>query len=590
VPTPGIDRLRAPANFQLYELKKPLSKTAVEQAFKLAMQTATGRAIGRTVRTKRSSAGQTYSASFIALRLKQETPFLPGSGLIETTFGFILLVELEHQGKRFLGVFTHEAPSLADWVRPRTRPVSRVKFAHAFTGASRVKRLSVRRMTASSHELHAASYEAPDLHSSLPMIAASRSVVRSIRFDEQALGSIAVTIGTSRVQQHAGRQEIDDLARLVRRVVEQVEANKTDDFLANFAQAITVSDLPAGTVPTSVLFHVSDLLEDASLTLYRRPAPGDAPTKLLRKEKLIRRVLDGTLPVTADADGQFAIGPDAAKPRGKLRETASGYTMSTILRNRVVVRDAQSRLQPLAAWVRENDAYSITFSQPEYFYTGGGLYRRASFASEVAVVTRCLRPEEALSLATSEKGTPSPTNTQFPGDSVFGIVEQMYAPFEWLYCGDLGDEWADFVCVKNGTLMFLHCKHGTTTTGGADFQDVVGQGLKNLGRVQSTPSAFRAKLQQVSSTAASRRWGNTQIERLRGGADWQGFRAAVDQVLANPDARREVHLVVTMMSNGAFEAAAGAPMPYFIQQVWLLSSFINSCREMGARPVIVCKP
>jgi hypothetical protein len=373
-------------------------------------------------------------------------------------------------------------------------------------------------------------------------------------------------------------------------VVEQVEANKTDDFLANFAQAITVSDLPAGTVPTSVLFHVSDLLEDTSLSLFRRSAPGDAPTNVLRKEKLIRRVLDGTLPVTVDAKGEFAIGPDAAQPRGKLRETTSGYTISTILRNRVVVRDAQSRLQPLTAWIRENDAYSITFSQPEYFYTGGGLYRRASFASEVAVVTRCLRPEEALSLASSEKGTTLPTSTQFPGDSVFGIVEQLYAPFEWLYCGDLGDEWADFVCVKNATLIFLHCKHGATTTGGADFQDVVAQGLKNLGRVQSTPSVFKAKLQQASSTAASRRWGNTQIERLRANANWQEFREAVDQLLANPDARREVHLVATMMSKGAFVAAAGGPMPYFIQQVWLLSSFINSCREMGARPVIVCKP
>lgn len=155
-----VDRLRAPANFQLYELKKALSRAAIDDAFKLAMRAARGRGIGRAARLRRSLSGETYWASFIAFRVEQETPFLPGSGLIENTFGFVLLIELEHLGRRFLGVFTHETPSLADWLRPRVSAVSRVKFANALTGASTVRRLSVQRMTASSYELQAASYEA----------------------------------------------------------------------------------------------------------------------------------------------------------------------------------------------------------------------------------------------------------------------------------------------------------------------------------------------------------------------------------------------------------------------------------------------
>lgn len=391
------------------------------------------------------------------------------------------------------------------------------------------------------------------------------------------------------MQQHGGRQQLDDLARLVRRVVEQVEANKNDPFLANFAQAISVSDLPQGAVPTSVLLHVSDLLEDTSLALYRKPVSRQPLSRELRKDKLIRRVLDGTLPVRLSRSGDLEFGPDPTQPRGKLRPTTTGYSISTLLHNRVVVRDSRGRVQPLNAWIRENDAYSITFTQPEYFYTGGALYRRASFAGEVDMVGRCLRPEQSLAVATSEKGVALVTSTEFAADSIFGKVEQLYAPFDWLYCDDLGDEWADFVCVRNQRLIFVHCKHGMTTTGGTDFQDVVGQGLKNLGRLQSTPALFNAKLQQVAGSQHSRRWGNTAIERLRAGGDWQNFRSAIGQLLANPDTAREVHLVVTMMSKAAFTAAASAPMPYFIQQVWLLSSFINSCREMGARPVIVCK-
>jgi hypothetical protein len=43
-----------------------------------------------------------------------------------------------------------------------------------------------------------------------------------------------------------------------------------------------------------------------------------------------------------------------------------------------------------------------------------------------------------------------------------------------------------------------------------------------------------------------------------------------------------------MLSKADFEGAAATPTPHFIQLIWLLASFINLCREMAAKPVIVC--
>jgi hypothetical protein len=138
-------------------------------------------------------------------------------------------------------------------------------------------------------------------------------------------------------------------------------------------------------------------------------------------------------------------------------------------------------------------------------------------------------------------------------------------------------------------IVFAHCKHGDVTLGATDYQEVVGQALKNLGRLQAMPDAFVAKVKAAASTNT---WGSTGIVRLRDGEPWVAFEAAIDQRLRNPDVAREVHLVISMLSAAQYDAAAAAQRKRanFIQLVWLLASFMNSTREFGGKPVIVCAP
>ena len=270
--------------------------------------------------------------------------------------------------------------------------------------------------------------------------------------------------------------------------------------------------------------------------------------------------------------------------------TSTKYSVRIILGNQVVLHDVNTKeTVSLAKWARDNDAYRITFTHPEYCFTDGAFYRRASLVQEVDIVRRCLQVEPSLTAAVSEKGKPTGTDVRFPPDSIFGICEdRIYANRDFLCCTDLGDEWADFLCIRGSTLFFLHCKAGNQTTGASAYQEVVGQGLKNLGRIHTTPLEFKAKLE---ATRTKRYWGATRIERLRdAGRTWPECKAAVSALLSDPNALREVHLVVSMLSKTDFDAGAAAatPAPHFIQLIWLLAGFINSCREMGARPVIVC--
>jgi hypothetical protein len=163
------------------------------------------------------------------------------------------------------------------------------------------------------------------------------------------------------------------------------------------------------------------------------------------------------------------------------------------------------------------------------------------------------------------------------------------APSEFLWCSDLGDEWADYIALNEGSIVFAHCKHGKQTLGATSYQEVVGQALKNLGRVQGTPEVFEGK---IKDAAATNTWKHTGIIRLRGGKLWDEFEVAAIKRLRDPNVLREVHLVVSMLSLTAYDAAAAAvkKKPHFIQLVWLLASFMNSTREHGGTPIIVCAP
>jgi hypothetical protein len=585
---PSLDALRTPANGQIFALKKALSKAAVRSAFESASANASGRTLGKTIREKRTVNATEFWASFVCSPSSRRPPFLPETDLAEHTYGFLLLLELQVKGEWFVGIFKHGTASLADWLDARAKPLPRVKFTNAFSGESSVRKMSLQRMAASKHELRAATYEAPDLQSSLPMIAASRCVIRAIRFQGTDFGSIALTVSTSRIQRSGGRCPVGDLASLVSLVAVQTQADKPNAFLATFAQAVAISDLPPGTEPTSILFDWNEIIENDPLELYRKPAPGEGLKKPVPK-KLLQRLLGDTLQIVADGE-EWEFIKNVHRPLGRLSVTSTKYSLKSILGNQLVVYNANGgETVSLARWTRENDAYSITFTRSEFFFGGGALYQRAHLEHEVDVIRRCLQVEGALAGATSEKGDPKKGALRFPANSIFGVAEDsIYARNDWLCCLDLGDEWADYLCIKNNTLLLIHCKSGKRTSGATSFQEVVGQGLKNLGRIQSTPQVFQKKL---AATENLKVWSKTRIKRLRNpGGKWRDFQAAVSDVLANPNAAREVHLVLTMLSKADFEISAAALEPHFIQLIWLLASFANTCREMGARPVIVCTP
>lgn len=588
MPSLSLDDLKTPANGQIFGLDKPLTEAEIRAAFAKATTTAHDENVMEIVREKRANANSDYWASFVCFPVRKAPAFLPETELREETFGFLLILQMEVRGKLYLGIFKHGGSSIGPWLEAVAKALPRNQLTSAFSGSSAVPRLSVKRITTSKFELHGASYEGSDLQVTAPMLAASRSVIRNVHFrDPLAHTTHGVTLSTSRVQRSGGRCSVSELAALVSEVGRKIRANKKNAFLSSFAQAVDISDLPARCQPTSILFDWNDLFDDGNLELYRKPGRGQPLSKSVRKE-LLSRVLGEPALVNSDGTG-WTFGP-TSQPRGEIAKTKTRFSVSAILGERLMIHDATtSDTMPLGRWVRENEHYKITFSDPHFAFVNGILCRKADFQQEVDLVCSALREEPSLVAATSEKGDPPRTARAFPPDSIFYAVEtSIYPNHRWLCCLDLGDEWADYLGIDNNNVVFVHCKHGKSTTSASALQEVIGQALKNLSRAQGNGDEFSRKF---AATSRTRYWSGRKIRRLRRpGARWPQFERDVISLVAAPWSGREVHIVQTMLSKSAFEHATRSPRAHVIQLVWLLAAFINSCREMGAKPVIICRP
>src|SRR5439155_7630268 len=108
--------------------------------------------------------------------------FLPSSDLEEQSYGFLLLIELRVDADWFLGVFKHRAGNLSDWLETRARSLPRTQLTNAFSHNTTVRKMTLQRLAPSPNEIRGASFEGADLQSSMPMMAAARCAIRSLRF------------------------------------------------------------------------------------------------------------------------------------------------------------------------------------------------------------------------------------------------------------------------------------------------------------------------------------------------------------------------------------------------------------------------
>jgi len=587
--TIGIQDFKTLLSGNFHKATAPLDATSIEKLFdKIEDEWADGKPVLRQVREPGGTTTK-FHYSILCIPLKPTPPpFLPNTNLRETRYGFVLLMELDG----VLAVFKRGASGFDEWVDSCTTPIKRGALTRVFAKGALYEKMSLRRMTVSRRELSGCSYESFDLATTIPGLALSRSIPRYIRLRHPQAGTVSLTPSTARVHKSGGRLDIATLAQDLAPIIAQFSAPHTPGFLDAFPIPEDFYSLPANVEPTAVLFELPSMGESDGGQSWQVVSKTDGKPD----ENITDRIKKGYAEVLALKKSKtlWKFG-GAQLAEGQLEITGGQLHVQLKSKVKEVLVNQDNEEIELKTWLRQNKAFTVSFTSPEWFYTQGQLYRRSDFRRDIDLVYKIVDAHPAVAGLTSEKGNTKKYNKKTRGfdvGSIFRFVEDdLCASDKHLLCCDLNDEWADYISITSGSnggvIRFLHCKHDSPTVGASSFHDVIGQGLKNLGRAQATPNELVTKIGELE---AQQFWTKkVHIPRYRGPGNPT---KAAQELIADPFSRKEVVLVVTMLKKKAFEQEMRkTPLePHFVQLVWLLSGFMHACREMGAKPLIVCQP
>jgi hypothetical protein len=585
--TPSATQLIVPASARFSRLPKRLTAIFVKDLFKDLLTDNHAKAVGKAeIRKETVFGNDKVMYSFLCFKTQPVVGFLQGTKLKELRFGFALLIEF----KKHVAVFQRGATGLDARLMEQAEPIPRQELMHAWGNVARYRKFGTKRMSVAQQELRGASYEADDLETALPSSVASRSILNSIRMQIRSEGTVAVTPGTGRVQKSGEKGGLAELVEFVDELIGQLGAKTLSPFLSAFPAPLLLSELPDTVKPTGLLFDVARLQNyieqpETAATLQH----AQDPTSTIWAH--LAPVLD--VEKNANDDDRWTA-KDGQVSRARLKRLTDTFGIIADLAKGWYLDHGNQDIVPLDRWLRENDAFSVSFSDPEYFYTHGSLYRRAGFKADSQLVLGMLEVQPALDTATSEKGDDTDAydlqTTAFEPLSIFHVIENvMSSPLTHLCCGDLTDEWADYFGIDGDRFTFFHAKDGKPTAGASDFQIVVAQALKNLSRVKVRPDTMETKLVELQNKT----WwtAGTRIPRLAKGPGWPLLIAAAKALIGNPRANWRVALVVTALSKADFivEMGRAKPKAHFIQLVWLLSAFSSNCKDRDATPIVYCR-
>ena len=558
-PKPTIDDLRALAGGNYFRTGAQFDDNAVETLFdSIKTQWGKGKPLTRDIRAPRAHGALNFHYSFLCIQLKPtKPPFLPKLDLKEKSYGFVLLIEVNG----VVAIFKRGVSGFDDWIESECDSIEKRALTRAFSNNAIYEKVSLRRMTVSRSELQGCSYEASDLATTIPVLGLGRSIPRFIRLSHPAAGTVSLTPATSRIHKSGGRLTVDQLAKEVADAVASLAAPAAAGFLDAFPVPEDLSSLPAAVQPTGILFELPNLGCNGDdnaphFVLRRNGGPDHEYTDLTRMR------FASVLALTANGGNWTFKAP--RRPKGSIQKAAKTISIDLDTDLETILIDNAGEEEPLVAWIKRNKAYSINFDSPEWFFTQGQLYKRSDFQNNIQLVASALSPNQGLAGIVNEKGkwkAYDQNTTRFEVGSIFRFVEDDFCHNDaHLLCGDLNDEWADYVALSTpingaGCIRLIHCKAGDETSGASAFQEVIGQATKNLGRVQVSPTILVGKIQELM---AKGNWkANVPIPRYQGAGNPGQAATALSANLTKQGYRenREVIAVLTATQKSKKEAA-----------------------------------
>ncbi|MGO7371734.1 hypothetical protein AB9E19_13235 [Rhizobium leguminosarum] len=604
-----IEDLSVATSANFYSIRKRLSNKAVEDLFVALRASHGATAHNEFKHTRQQLDGARWSA--VCFRFESPPSFLKDTTAIrESLCGFLLLIE--YQGHAAVLSSRLGLPSSFKTTHLSTVATARVEGAIARADAI-FQRMTMRNMSISPYAMRAKTVEAQNLANVVGPAGSRRYAPRTYSVVANGTQSTA-TPSTGRIGIRSARADLPGIVTFAKRVIDALRVDNADvsPFIRSFARPVSLAEALAASAPLAMAIDTNKLFDavgndEAGIRLIRMQ--GDAAVELSAGElTALMEQLDRPLDIEGDervrtardpATGEQAASISLNKNRIALRSLSLLPASETYVERASKEPGEDGDRQTLREHLDEINALIVLFEDVRLAYIDGQVFRDETLQDGGESFLRYFTASAPLAAVTSEKGAFTAAQTAFDATSSFGaIVGHIAAADSILLCDDLGDEWADFIGIKDDAgltqISFYHAKHGALSLGASPFHVSVSQAIKNLGNMTFPEERLAAKLELWGSSYNAPAQ-QTQVQRtIRSNA--ADLAVALRRARTAPDARRRAVIVTSSLSRQAVADAFAAiqngqrPAPSFVQLYWLLQSFFSACTEVGASGAVVCQP
>ena len=469
------------------------------------------------------------------------------------------------------------------------------------TDSTQFQTVSMQNMDASDHAMRYKSYQALNLKENISPIGTSHYYLRSVKGANDD-DRFALTLGASRINEFEKDYNIHALCGWVKDTIDAIigVGALESNFMKIFAKPEKYADVYQQLEPSSLLvfyglimaihdeqgasfFHVKNgnrtLVDDATFYRYMQ--------QIMRSYEQVATIVEPKCT-------RYFTGIDHAI---EIRKRKSGIMLLNKTWKNIEIEgsvDGQydGTLQDL---INQHQLFNVYFTDTELVYNNRTLFRNTRLMSSAPHFIDVLKPKITRDFDYEKHSGRSPQElNDWHADSMFKFVEDRFKQdYTYFICDDCGTEWADHIGISADRVTFFVEKHKASKDSASDFQDVVGQALKNLANLMPSDKQLEDRREFWSGL-----YQTSNMQRYRSAA------GNVDEAIAEwkknnlrPNYKREMCLVVDFLSHDNFkqqldDIANGNAVPHeaeLRQRLWLLSSFVNPCLEYGVQPLIYCK-
>jgi hypothetical protein len=575
-----------------YKLNKALTKKSIEDTFKKISQERVGKYLLNDHKKNHTTAlGNQVIYSIVSYKIEAEPSFLEGTSIKEQKYAYLLLIECDDA----LAILKKYVDSPEKHFSSFIDEFDYEKFCH-FHGDKKpeYERVTMKNMSISNAVIRSRSLEAKSLNGIVSSNSSSRSIPSNFRMKVGA-DSYTLTPSTSRVSHRDKKSAFDGLIDWVVEIKEEIKASTNQsEFLRNFASPICLKDIiDLGHKVVAILINLTEIENKVLNGVAVLTKPDGSQFNKVEINRFFNQLKS---PILVDGNLMKVKGVALS---GKVSYSKNLITIRNKLLDSISVTENGSDTYSIGSYINKEKPFSAVFDSPNYSYYSKSCFEDKHLVNNIQSILNIFDDSYDFTGTASEKGKPHTANLiRFPDNSLFRKVEDQYCNHHnnIFICDDMNDEWADHIAIDSNSaipsISFIHSKFTKKDTYGASaFHDVVAQALKNIGRTQAEKQLFRNKY----DNKWYKNYEKTNISRVTGANNWKDLEVALDAVNQNPNSIKKIVLATPFLSKDKLAgelnrlALGQECKPHYVQLIWLINTFISSCKDFGVQAHILCK-